>query len=278
MAKEVYAGSDRFALEGRVAIVTGACGLLGEQFCQALLEAGAHVVVADIDGDRAQEAARGLVKQGMGAAIGVQLDVTRKDSLEAVKDTCLREFDRIDVLVNSAAINDRFDEGQAAEQSRFESYSLQAWQQQIEVNLTGSFLSCQVFGAAMAAQGRGSIINIGSTYGLVAPVQEIYRRPDGSQLFFKSAGYAASKGGVVMLTRFVATYWAHRGVRANVLCPGGVAQNQDAHFVEQYSSRTPMGRMAEPREIAGAAVFLASDAASYVTGAVFSVDGGWTAW
>ena len=276
--KEVYEGSNRFALDGRVAVVTGACGLLGQQFSLALLDAGAHVVVADVNHEQAAAFAAELSTRARGRAIAVQLDVTSPSSIEACKEETLRQFDRVDVLVNSAAINDRFDEGQAASQSRFETYSLEHWQKQLEVNLTGSFLTCQILGAEMARQGRGSIVNIGSTYGLVAPVQDIYRRPDGAQMFFKSAGYAASKGGVVMLTRFVATYWASCGVRANVICPGGVAQQQEPHFVQQYAARTPLGRMAEPHEIAGAAVFLASDAASYVTGAVFSVDGGWTAW
>jgi len=278
MAKQVYVGNDKFALDGRVAVVTGACGLLGRQFSLALLEAGAHVVVADVNEELANALANELRARGRGDAVATRLNVTDPASVEELRHITLQRFDHIDILLNSAAVNDKFSDDQTVEQSQFENYSLEHWRQQLDVNLTGSFLTCQSLGAEMARQGRGSIINIGSTYGLVAPVQDIYRRPDGTQMFFKSAGYAASKGGVVMLSRFVATYWAKQGVRCNVICPGGVAQNQDAHFVQQYSDRTPMGRMAEPAEIAGAAVFLASDAASYVTGSVFSVDGGWTAW
>lgn len=278
MARQVYPENARFSLDGRVAIVTGACGLLGQRFCAALAGAGARVVAADLDEEQARTFAAALVEATGADVVGAGLDVAEGRSIEALRVRTLNAFDGIDILVNSAAINDRFDEGAAAEQSRFETYPLALWQAQLDVNLTGSFLTCQILGAEMARRGRGSIVNIGSTYGLVAPDQRLYERPDGTQAFFKSAGYAASKGGVVMLTRFVATYWASRGVRANVICPGGVAQGQASHFVERYATRTPLGRMAEPDEIAGAAVFLASDAASYVTGAVLSVDGGWTAW
>jgi NAD(P)-dependent dehydrogenase (short-subunit alcohol dehydrogenase family) len=271
-------GEDAFRLDGRVAIVTGGLGLLGRAFCAALLDGGAELVVADLDGDACRRRAEDLGSALGGRVHGHAVDITQPASLLALRDAVLAASGRIDVLVNSAAIDDRFNEGAAAEESRFENYPLAMWRRAVDVNLTGTFLSCQVLGAEMARQGRGSIINIASTYGLVAPDQRLYQRPDGEQRFWKSAAYPAAKGGVIALTRFLGTYWAQAGVRVNAVSPGGVYNAQEEHFVASYGARTPLGRMAQPAEMSGAVVFLASDAASYVTGSNLVVDGGWTAW
>ena len=264
-----------FDLEGRVAVVTGGLGLLGKRFCEALLDAGADVVVADLDG----AACRRRAEELGGRARGHALDVTQRASITALAER-LRGPDgtaRLDVLVNSAAIDDRFDPA-SGDLSRFEVYPLERWQRALDVNLTGTFLTCQILGTEMARRGKGSIINVASTYGLVAPDQRLYRQADGSQQFWKSAAYPTAKSGVLGLTRFVATYWASAGVRANALCPGGVENGQDPEFLASYRSRTPLGRMADPQDMSGAVVFLASDASRYMTGASLVVDGGWTAW
>ncbi|AUX43719.1 short-chain dehydrogenase [Sorangium cellulosum] len=263
-----------FSLEGRVAIVTGALGLLGRHHCRALRDAGATVLATDLDHEACE---RFAAEAGLAAGLGA--DITRRPAIERLSDAALARFDRIDVLVNNAAVNDKFESPSAsAELSRFENYPIELWQRALDVNVTGTFLCCQVIGAHMARRRRGSIVNIASTYGVVAPDQAIYRRPDGTQSFYKSAAYPATKGAVLALTRFAAAYWGASGVRVNAISPGGVEAGQDGYFIENYARKTPLGRMAQPGELAGALVFLASDASSYVTGANLLVDGGFTAW
>jgi NAD(P)-dependent dehydrogenase (short-subunit alcohol dehydrogenase family) len=262
-------------LSDRVAVVTGAAGLLGREHCLALAEAGARILAADLDGDGAASSAAGLPCESIGCAV----DVTSPASLEAARDEALRRWGRVDVLVNNAAINDKFeDPALALEQSRFEHYPLELWERMFAVNVTGVFLASRIFGAVMRGLGRGSIVNIASTYGLVAPDQSLYRGPDGRQVFYKSPAYPATKGAVLALTRFLAAYWGAAGVRVNALSPGGVENGQDPVFRDAYSRRTPLGRMAGKDDFRGALVFLASDASAYMTGANLVVDGGWTIW
>jgi NAD(P)-dependent dehydrogenase (short-subunit alcohol dehydrogenase family) len=264
---------DLFSLEGKVAIVTGACGLLGTQHCEALAEAGAKVVVADLDEGASVKLAAGL---GSGH-LGVGMDVTDTGSLQAVRGRVLQAYGRIDVLVNNAAINDMFENPLlAGKQSMFEHYPLEMWDRSWKVNVSGVFLCSQVLGGVMAERGSGSIINIASTYGIVAPDQSIYRNEAGEQTFFKSPAYPVTKSAVIGFTKFLASYWGNKGVRVNALSPGGVENSQDEFFKNNYSHKTLLGRMAAPSDYKGAIVFLASDASAYMTGANLVVDGGWT--
>jgi len=268
-----------FSLDGKVAVVTGSLGLIGKNHCRALAEAGANIVVTDLDQQACDVFASELSIEYSIKALGLGCDITNKESVIELKDRILEQFSKIDVLVNNAAINDMFENpAAAAEQSKFENYPLELFQRSLDVNITGMFLCSQVLGSVMAQQGTGNIINIASTYGIVAPDQSLYARADGSQSFYKSAAYPVTKGAVISFTRFLAAYWGHRGVRVNTLSPGGVENNQDAFFVDNYAKRTPLARMAEPTDYQGAIVFLASDASSYMTGANLVVDGGWTAW
>jgi NAD(P)-dependent dehydrogenase (short-subunit alcohol dehydrogenase family) len=264
-----------FSLHNKVAIVTGACGLIGREHCRALAEAGANVVVCDIRLSACQELVAELGEQHLAVAA----DVSNELSLQAARDQILARYGHIDVLVNNAAINDMFENPQlAARQSMFEHYPVDMFRKSLEVNVTGVFLCAQVFGTVMAQQGKGSIINVASTYGMVGPDQSIYINPHtGEQSFYKSAAYPATKGAVINFTRFLAAYWGKNGVRVNTLSPGGVENGQDAWFIDNYSHKTALGRMASPTDYKGAIVFLASDAATYMTGANLVVDGGWTA-
>jgi len=264
-----------FSLEGKVALVTGAAGLLGREHCIALSNAGANVVAVDLSGERISELARSLPTD----SIALEMNVTQKDSVESVLGSILARFDHLDILVNNAAINEKFENPeQARVDSQFENFSLEAFDQMLRVNVLGVFLCSQIFGHQMVQQGRGSIINIASTYGVVAPDQSLYIDASGAQSFYKSPAYPTTKSAVIGLTRYLAAYWGKSGVRTNSLSPGGVENAQDSYFVEKYSQKTPVGRMAMPTDFAGGLVYLASDASAYVNGANLMVDGGFTVW
>lgn len=263
-----------FSLNNKTAIVTGALGLIGKKHCEALAEAGAHVVVADIDEKEAQKFAQKLGANHMGIGLNVCDEISVKKANEIV----LKNFEKIDILVNNAAINDMFENpAMAKELSAFENYPVEAFRKSMEVNVTGVFLCSQIFGSEMAKKGSGSIINIASTYGMVGPDQNIYKNELGEQTFYKSAAYPTSKGAVINFTRFLAAYWGKNGVRVNTLSPGGVENNQNSFFTQKYAIKTLLGRMAKADDYQGALIFLASEASAYMTGANLVVDGGWTA-
>lgn len=263
-----------FDLCDRVVIVTGAVGLLGREHCRALHDAGARVVVADLEQQECD-----AVADELGDALPVAVDITKPEAVARMLDTVLRRYDRVDGLINNAAINDKFDsDEEALERSRVETYPLELWRRSMDVNVTGTFLCCQAVGAEMAKRRAGSIVNIASTYGIVAPDQSLYVRPDGTRAFYKSPSYPTTKGAVLSLTTFLATYWGSVGVRVNAVSPGGVYAGQEPFFVESYSRRTPLGRMGRPDDLRGAVIYLVSDASRYVTGANIVVDGGFTVW
>jgi NAD(P)-dependent dehydrogenase (short-subunit alcohol dehydrogenase family) len=268
---------DKFNLEGQVAIVTGGVGLLGKEFCRTLAQANASVVVADLNESATSKVADDLCAGGY-TALGVGVDVTNPVSVRQMVEKTLEAFGRVDVLVCSAAMDPKFDNSQPGQfRNTFEDYPLEAWQQALDVNLTGMFLCTQAAVKPMLAQNHGVIINICSTYGLAGPDQRIYERP-GQPQQYKPVFYSVTKSGVLGLTRYLATYYAGKNIRANALTPGGVYNNHDETFVKNYSYRTVMGRMANLDEMNGAMLYLASDASSYMTGSNLVVDGGWTAW
>lgn len=269
-----------FRLDGRVVVLTGGAGMLGREYARALLEAGAKVGIVDVRGDEAKRAAQEVSLLTKGEAIAVAADVSSKEDVVRMVESVLNRWGRVDILINNAAIDPKFDAQVADQQGyAFEEYPLDAWKRSLDVNLTGAFLCSQEVGKVMVHQGGGVIVNISSTYGLVAPDQRLYRREgEAEQTLFKPASYAVTKAAIAQLTRYLAAYWGDKKIRVNTLTPGGVYNAQSDEFVRKYSERTPMGRMAEKEEMCAALLFLVSDASSYMTGANLVIDGGWTAW
>jgi NAD(P)-dependent dehydrogenase (short-subunit alcohol dehydrogenase family) len=251
---------DVFSLQDRVAIVTGGAGQIGREIVRGLEQRGARVAVFDLDAER------------------FRVDVTDRNAIELAAEQVAQELGAPHVLVNAAALDSPPD-APPEEVGPLESYPEESFDEVMDVNVKGTFLSCQVIGARMAAEGRGSIINVSSIYGMLSPVQDLYDfRRRGGEPFFKPVAYAVSKSALYNLTRYLATYWAKSGVRVNTLTLAGVWNEQPKEFLDAYNARMPLGRMAEVGEVVGPVVFLASDASSYVTGANVVVDGGWSAW
>jgi NAD(P)-dependent dehydrogenase (short-subunit alcohol dehydrogenase family) len=271
---------EKFDLTGRVAVVTGGVGLLGAEFCRTLAEAGAAVVVVDLNASASQAVADSLTKSGF-KVLAVPTDITQPEAVNALVEKTLSTFGRLDILVNSAALDPKFDPEAVSKgitPGAFEDYPLDLWNSALNVNLTGMFLMTQACVKPMIAQGKkGSIINICSTYGLNGPDQRIYVK-EGKRVAFKPVYYTVTKAGVMGFTKYLAAYYADTEIRVNALTPGGVFNNHEDYFVKNYSAKTILGRMAHKDEMNGALLFLASDASSYMTGNNVVVDGGWTAW
>ncbi len=269
----------RFDLAGRNAVITGAVGILGRRFCNGLAEFGANVAVVDLDKAVADELAADLSKTHGVHCIGVACDITDPESVQKMTDAVVREFGDIHILHNNAGGS-----SPKADRNRyfdtFEQYSLEEWRRVMAVNIDGVFLVDQAIGRQMVAQGKGgSIIHTASIYGVVAPDQRIY---EGSEYMGRAmsspAVYSAAKAAVVGLTKYLATYWAGKGIRVNCITPGGVESGQNETFKQKYGARVPLGRMAYGEEMVNAVVWLASDASSYVTGQNILIDGGLSAW
>jgi NAD(P)-dependent dehydrogenase (short-subunit alcohol dehydrogenase family) len=271
----------RFRLTDRVAVVTGSAGLLGPEHAHALLEAGAQVVLTDIDQPAVERTAAALGDEFRSGVLGIRMDVTDAASVADALRTILDRCGRVDVLVNNAAVDAKVSaSGAGREMSRFEWFSTEQWNREIAVGLTGAFLCCQTFGAHMAGTRGGVILNIASDLSVFSPDQRLYRREgiaDADQPV-KPVTYSVIKTALIGLTRYLATYWADCGVRVNALSPGGVRVDQPDAFVARLSQLIPLGRMAARDEYRAAVQFLCSDASSYMTGQNIVMDGGRSVW
>jgi NAD(P)-dependent dehydrogenase (short-subunit alcohol dehydrogenase family) len=258
----------KFDLTDKVIVITGACGLIGRAFCEAAAQFGAHIICADIPLAKPGELAHELEKKHGRKMLGVELNVAVKKEVIALKEQVLSAFGKIDGLVcghqNKSHL--KFEP--------FEDVTEENWDTVVEINLRGTFLLCQVIGSYMAEQGAGSVINIPSTYSVVAPNQNLYK---GTSLGCPAA-YSASKGGIDALSRYLASYWAAKNVRVNMITPHGVWNNHEAQFEENFARFSPLQRLSYNHEVAPALIYLLSDASSYVTGHNMLVEGGWTVW
>jgi NAD(P)-dependent dehydrogenase (short-subunit alcohol dehydrogenase family) len=269
-----------FRLDGRVAVITGGAGLLGYQHAATIAGLGGLPVLLDINAEAlAANAARLADETGCQASTWVT-DITDLDTLSAVGRELLARHGRVDVLINNAARNPKVESAGDKDFSRLEHFPWEQWQLDLNVGLGGAFNCAKVFGAQMARQGRGVIVNIASDLGLIAPDQRLYREEgrEAEQQPVKPVTYSVVKHGLIGLTKYLATYWCEQGVRCNALSPGGVYAGQNDVFVSKLTQLIPMGRMAEVDEYRGAIAFLCSDASSYMNGANLVMDGGRSTW
>lgn len=267
-------------LAGRVAFITGGAGLLGARHAVAVARAGGIPVIADIR-EPAAQAAADEVKAATGTrAIVVHCDVTAEQSVRHACAAVLAELGRVDILINNAANNPKVESGDGGAFVRVEKMTRERWDHDVGVGLTGAFLCAQVFGSLMAERRAGTIINISSEYGIIAPDQRLYEKPGvkPADQPAKPISYSVVKAGLHGMTTYLAAYWGSAGVRVNTLVVGGVNAGQPDAFVERARDRVPLGRMAAPTDFEGAIVFLASDASSFMTGAALVVDGGKSIW
>ena len=258
-----------FDLSDSVIVLTGASGLLGTEYAHGLSQAGANLVLADLNYEKCKKLSKNLTRLYNTTSLPLKVDVTDPTSVKNMVKETTNKFSKINVLVNNAIFSEM-----NSNKISFEKFPLDIWQKGLDVNLNGMFLCSQECGKQMKKQKSGNIINIGSIYGLVGPDQRIY----GKTKIVKSAMYSVTKSAVLNFTRYLAAYWSGTGIRVNTLSLGGVKENQDPIFKKNYSNRTMIGRMAKKDEYVGALIFLSSNASSYMTGSNLIIDGGWTAW
>jgi len=273
---------DKFRLDGKVCVITGGAGLLGEKHAEAILEAGGEAVLVDSNEAKLAAAVISLSAKlhDRGDRIyGYPFDITDEEAVFSGVARIRGKFGSIDILINNAANNPKLEKG-GKNLTRLENFPMQVWQDDFNVGVTGAFLMSREIGTRMAENGGGVILNIASDLAVIAPDQRIYRKEGlkDNQQPVKPVIYPVTKHALIGLTKYLATYWADKGVRVNAISPGGVSNHQPEEFVEKLTNLIPMGRMANPDEYQAAVLFLCSDASSYMTGQNLIIDGGRTCW
>jgi NAD(P)-dependent dehydrogenase (short-subunit alcohol dehydrogenase family) len=270
-----------FSLKNKVIIITGAAGLLGKQHADIIASAGGNPILLDLYKEPVEELAVGLSKKYGVKALGYSVNITKESEIEKNCKDIIEQFGKIDGLVNNAANNPKVEDSSEKNFSRLENFPLNVWNDDIAVGLTGAFLCSKHYGYEISKNPNGgSILNISSDLGIIAPDQRLYKKEGLAEELqpVKPVTYSAVKAGLIGLTRYLATYWADKNVRCNVICPGGVENNQKPAFLKEVTSRIPLGRMAKPDEYQGLVLFLLSEASSYMNGSVVAADGGRSVW
>jgi len=267
---------ESFCLEDRVAVITGGAGILGEKHAEAIAEFGGIPILIDIDKTNAQKKADDISKKYGTKCEYFHCDITNEKQILNIREKLLTKYNHVDILINNAAIDSKVESKNKKSQTRLESFSLDQWNLEISVGLTGAMLCSRVFGENMAKKGKGVILNISSDLGVIAPDQRIYKKKGipNNQQSVKPVTYSVVKHGLIGLTKYLASYWANNNIRVNALSPGGIYNNQDPEFVSKLTNLIPMGRMAQKDEYKAAIIFLISDASSYMNGANLIMDGG----
>ena len=269
---------NKFQLEDKVAVITGGVGLLGMKHAEAIAEMGGIPILLDIDVEKGKIASEKISEKYGKKCSFFDCDITDEEAIINVKNEIIKIYSGVDILINNAAIDSKVKPDEKKQLSRLENFSLKQWNLEISVGLTGTFICSKVFGCVMANSGKGVIVNIASDLGLISPDQRLYRK-DGlneDEQPVKPITYSIIKHGIIGLTKYLATYWADKGIRVNTLSPGGIFVNQPNEFTSKISKLIPLGRMADKDEYKAAIVYLCSDASSYMTGSNLIVDGGRT--
>ena len=270
-----------FRLNGKVVVITGATGLLGRKHAQAIACYGATPILLDLSQQAVDDLASELNKKYKVNALGFAVDITDEKSIKENAEWVFNKFGKIDSLINNAANNPKVEDSEKVNFSRLENFPLDIWYDDIAVGLTGAFLCAKYYGSKIVqSPNGGTIVNIASDLGLIAPDQRLYKQnnvPEGLQNV-KPVTYSVVKSGLIGLTRYLATYWSEKNVRCNAMCPGGVENGQPDEFLQEVSQRIPMGRMAQSDEYQSTLLWMLSDASSYLNGAIIPVDGGRTTW
>jgi NAD(P)-dependent dehydrogenase (short-subunit alcohol dehydrogenase family) len=271
---------EKFRLNHQVAIITGGAGFLGTQHAEAIAEVGGIPILWDINGKASREKAIEVAKKFNVKCQGMKIDITDPRAVKKGLKDILKTHRRVHILINNAANDPKVDAEEKLNWSRLENFSVEAWNKDLSVGLTGAFVCSQIIGSHMAQKGGGVILNIVSDLGVVAPDQRIYRKeglPEEQQAV-KPVTYSVVKHGLIGLTKYLATYWADKNIRVNAISPGGVYTDQPGEFVKKLTNLIPMGRMARREEYKAAVLFLISEASSYMTGSNLIIDGGRTCW
>lgn len=269
------------SIQDKVIFITGALGQIGTEISINFLRQGAKVIATDIDMNQKDKFLQKIAQNNLpnDHCLILPLDITSQEQCEQCIEQSIEQFGKIDTLINNAAIDAKFDQEGATKinQSRFENYPLDALRTSVEVNLIGTVIITQAICKQMLKQHAGNIINVASTYSMVAPNQRLYDFGEGIKNY-KPIDYIASKSFIPNFTRYIATFYAQEGIRCNAIVPHGIYNNHPEPFLKNWATLSPLGRMCQREELNGPFTFLVSDASSYMTGSILTVDGGWTAW